>query len=96
MTPYLITVGHKNYARYMTWHLRNVDSLPTAANNDIMKGTDIVTQTTGRECRPTDSENKHTSGEGRVQAGCREYPRKLRKSQFGSAALASVPTLTWS
>ena len=65
MTPYIFTVGHMNYARYMTWNLRNVDSLPTAAKNDLMKGTHniIVTQTTGWECRPTDSENKHTPDE---------------------------------
>ncbi len=29
----------------------------------------VVTQTVGRQCRPTNSENKHTSGEGRVGAG---------------------------
>ena len=55
----------------------------------------VVTQTAGRQCQPTNSENKRTSGEGRVQAGCEAYPQMLSKSQFGSAALASVPTLTW-
>ena len=85
-----------NHARYMTWYLRNVENFPTAAKNGLMKGNMyVVTQTAGRQCQPTNSENKHTSGEGRVQAGCEASPQMLIKSQYGSAALASVPTLTW-
>ena len=30
-----------------------------------------------------------------MQAGCEASPQMLIKSQYGSAALASVPTLTW-
>ena len=26
-----------NYARYMTWYLKNVQNMPMAANNDLMK-----------------------------------------------------------
>ena len=53
MMPYFFAAGHMNYTRYITWYLRNVENLPMA----------------GRQCQPTNSENKHTSGEGRVQAG---------------------------
>ena len=38
MIPYFFADGHMNYARYMTWYLRNVENLPTAAKNDLMKG----------------------------------------------------------
>ena len=67
---YFFAAGHMNYARYMTWYLRNIDNLPTAAKNDLVKGAHIYvdTQTAGRQCQPTNSANKHTSGEGRVQA----------------------------
>ena len=96
---YFFAAGHMNYARYMTWYLRNVENLPTAAKNDLMKGAQIyiyiVTQTAGRECQPTNSENKHRSGEGMVQAGWGASPQMLSKSQFGSTALAYVSTFIW-
>ena len=35
MVPYFFAAGNINYARYMTWYLRNVENLPTAAKNDL-------------------------------------------------------------
>ena len=64
---YFFAAGHMNYARYMTWYMRNIANLPTPANN-----------------------GRHTDG-GVLRAS----PQMWSKSQFGSAALASVPTLTW-
>ena len=70
-----------NYACYMTWYLRNVEHLPTAANSDLLKGAHVCRHsdggtagrrdggTAGRQCQPTNSENRHASGKGRVQAG---------------------------
>ena len=34
MMPYFFAAGHMNYARYITWYLRNVENLPTTAKND--------------------------------------------------------------
>ena len=59
---YFFAAGHMNYARYMTWCLRNIENLSTAAKNDLVKGAHICRQTDGGTA------NKHTSGEGRVQA----------------------------
>ena len=33
MMPYFFVAGHMNYARYITWYLRNVENLPTTAKN---------------------------------------------------------------
>ena len=41
MMPYFFAAGHMNYARYMTWYLRNVENLPTAAKIDLMKGAHV-------------------------------------------------------
>ena len=70
MVPYFFAAGHMNYARYITWYLRNVKNLPTTARTTQWRvHMYVVTQTVGRQGQPTNSENKHTSGEGRVQAG---------------------------
>ena len=53
----LLCGWHMNYACYMTWYLRNVENLPTAAKNDLIKG--------ARVCRHSQGE----TGEVRVQAG---------------------------
>ena len=50
MMPYFFAVGHMNYARYMTWYMRNVENLPTAGNDDLLNGAHVyivVTQTPG-------------------------------------------------
>ena len=39
--PHFFAAGHMNYACYMTWYLRNVENLPTAANNDLTKGAHV-------------------------------------------------------
>ena len=31
--PYFFAAGHMNYARYITWYLRNVENLPRTAKN---------------------------------------------------------------
>ena len=37
----IICGQHMIYARYMSWYLRNVENLPTAAKNDQMKGAHV-------------------------------------------------------
>ena len=39
--PHFFAAGHMNYACYMTWYLRNVENLPTAAKNDLTKGAHV-------------------------------------------------------
>ena len=69
MMPYFFAAGHTNYARYMLWYLRNVENLPTATKNDLMKGAHVCRHSDGGTTVPASkSENKHTPGEGRVQA----------------------------
>ena len=52
MIPYFFAAGHVNYARYMTWYLRNVENLPTAANNDLMKCAHVCRHSDGGTAVP--------------------------------------------
>ena len=43
-----------NYARYMTWFLKNVEKLPMAANNDLMKCAHVCRHSDGGTAVPVD------------------------------------------
>ena len=47
MPSYFFAAGHMNYACYMTWYLRNVEHLPTAANSDLLKGAHVCRHSDG-------------------------------------------------
>ena len=49
-----------NYARYMTWYLRNIENLPTAAKNDLVKGAHICRHTDGGTAVPADQFGEQT------------------------------------
>ena len=54
MMHYFFAAGHMNYARYMTLYLRTAENLPTAANNDIMKGAHACGHSGGGTAVPAD------------------------------------------
>ena len=60
MMPYFFTAGHMNHAQYMTWYLRNVDNLPTAAKNDLMKGAHVCRHSDGGTAVPADQFGEQT------------------------------------
>ena len=57
---YFFAAGHMNYARYMTWYLRNIENLPTAANNDLVKCAHIYRHTDGGTAVPADQFGEQT------------------------------------
>ena len=60
MMPYFFAAGHMNYARYMTWYLRNIENLPTAAKNDLMKSAHVCRHTDGGTAVPADQFGEQT------------------------------------
>ena len=54
MMPYFLAAGHMNDARYMIWYLRYVESLPTTAKNDLMKGAHVCHHSDGGTAVPAD------------------------------------------
>ena len=49
-----------NYARYMTWYLRNIENLPTTAKNDLVKGAHICRHTDGGTAVPSEQFGEQT------------------------------------
>ena len=61
MMPTSLRPGtYVNYGRYMTWYLRNIESLPTAAKNDLMKGAYVCRHTDGGTAVPADPFGEQT------------------------------------
>ena len=60
MMPCFFAAWHMIYARYMTWYLRNIENLPTAAKNDIMKGAHVCRHTDGGTAVPADQFGEQT------------------------------------
>jgi len=48
MLPYFFAAGHHHYARWITWHLREMQHLPSVAKDDLLGGSHV--------CRHTDGE----------------------------------------
>ena len=56
-----------NHARYMIWYLRNVENIPTAAKNGLMKGEHVCRHSDGDTAVPADQfggTNIHQAREG--------------------------------
>ena len=60
MMPYFFAAGHMNYARYITWYLRNVENLPTTAKNDLMEGVHVCRHSDGGTAVPADQFGEQT------------------------------------
>ena len=60
MMPYFFAAGHMNYARYITWYLRNVENLPTTAKNDLMEGAHACRHSDGGTAVPADQFGEQT------------------------------------
>ena len=60
MMSYFFTAWHMNHAQYMTWYLRNVENLPTAAKNDLMKGAHVCRHSDGGTAVPVDQFGEQT------------------------------------
>ena len=60
MMPHFFAAGHVNYASYMTWYLRNIENLPPAAKNDLMKGAHICRHKDGGTAVPADQFGEQT------------------------------------
>ena len=60
MMPYSFAAGHMNYARYITWYLRNVENLPTTAKNDLIDGAHVCRHSDGGTAVPADQFGEQT------------------------------------
>ena len=47
MLPYFFVSGHHHYARYISWHLRDMQHLPDDAKQDLLHGTNACRHSDG-------------------------------------------------
>jgi hypothetical protein len=47
MLPYFFEAGHHNYARYISWHLRDMQHLPQDAKKDLLDGAHVCRHSDG-------------------------------------------------
>ena len=57
---YFFAAGNMNYARYMTWYLRNIENLPTTPKNDLVKGAHRCRHTDGGTAVPVEQFGEQT------------------------------------
>ena len=67
LEAYFFAAPHMNHARYMTWYLRNVENIATAAKNGLLKGEHVCRHSDGGTPVPADQfgrTNIHQAREG--------------------------------
>ena len=60
MLPYFFASGHHNYARYVTWHLREMANLPHSAKKYLLDGAHVCRHADGRAPVPSDQFGEQT------------------------------------
>ena len=60
MVPYFFAAGHHNYAQYITWYLKVVQSLPHEAKKDLLAGAHVCRHSDGGTAVPADQFGEQT------------------------------------
>ena len=61
MLPYFIAAGHHNYARYLSWYVRQMEQLPHHAKEDLLAGAQVCRHSDGGTAVPADQFGEQTS-----------------------------------
>ena len=60
MLPYFFAAGHHNYARYLSWNVRQMEHLPQRAKEDLLAGAHVCRHSDGRTAVPADQFGEQT------------------------------------
>jgi len=60
MLPYFFVAGHHNYARYLSWYVRQMEHLPQRAKEDLLAGAHVCLHSDGRTAVPADQFGEQT------------------------------------
>ena len=69
MLPYFFAAGHHHYARYITWHLQDMQHLPQDAKNDFRNGAHVCRHSEGSAAVSSDQFGEQTYIKQGKQAG---------------------------
>ena len=60
MLPYFFAAGHHNYARYLSWYVRQMEHLPQCAKEDLLAGAHVCRHSDGGTALPADQFGEQT------------------------------------
>ena len=60
MLPYFFAAGHHNYARYLSWYVRQMEHLPQRAKEDLLAGAHVCRHSDGGTAVPADQFGEQT------------------------------------
>ena len=60
MLPYFFAAGHHNYARYLSWYVRQMEHLPQRAKEDLLAGAPVCRHSGGGTAVPADQFGEQT------------------------------------
>ena len=60
MLPYFFAAGHQNYARYLSWYVRQMEHLPQRAKEDLLAGVHVCRHTDWETAVPADQFGEQT------------------------------------
>lgn len=60
MLPYFFAAGHHNYARYLSWYVREMEHLPPRAKEDLLAGAHVCRHSDGGTAVPADQFGEQT------------------------------------
>ena len=60
MLPYSYAAGHHNYARYLSWYVRQMEHLPRRAKEDLLAGAHVCRHSDGGTAMPADQFGEQT------------------------------------
>ena len=60
MLPYFFAAGHHNYARYLSWYVRQMEHLPQHAKEDLLAGAHVCRHSNGGTAVPADQFGEQT------------------------------------
>ena len=70
MLPYFFGAGHPHYARYISWHIREMQHLPQAAKKNLINGAHVCRHSEGSPVVSADQFGEQTySKQGKLAGG---------------------------
>ena len=60
MLPYFFVAGHHHYARYISWHLRDMQHIPPDAKQDLLNGSHVCRHIDRAAAVSEDQYGEHT------------------------------------
>ena len=70
MLPYYFAAGHQNYARYLSWYVRQMENLPQCAKEDLLAGAHVCRHSDGGTAVPADQFGEQTYIKRGKGSGC--------------------------